>query len=92
MEGIDAKWVGVIAGVLTAGSLLPALIKMIREKKPDNVPLGMLIVLLGGVALWIYYGVLKSDWPIILTNCFSLLQNIIMIILRQVYKNKKTGK
>ncbi|MGB8195336.1 MAG: SemiSWEET family transporter [Chitinophagaceae bacterium] len=91
MEGIDAKWIGIIAGILTAGSLLPPLLKLIKDKKAEQVPLGMLIVLLAGVSLWIYYGILKSDWPIIITNCFSLLQNITMITLRQLYKTKKQG-
>lgn len=89
MEWIEPKWIGVIAGILTACSLLPPLIKLIRDKKPEQVPIGMLIVLLGGLSLWIYYGILRSDWPIILTNCFSLAQNITMISLRQVYKNKE---
>lgn len=88
MEWIDAKWVGIVAGILTTCSLLPPLIKLIREKKPEQVPIGMLVVLLGGLILWIYYGILRSDWPIILTNAFSVLQNITMITLRQVYKNK----
>ena len=88
MEWITPEWIGIAAGVLTSGSLLPPLIKLIRDKKPDQVPIGMLIVLLGGLSLWIYYGILKTDWPIIITNCFSLLQNLFMIILRQIYKKQ----
>lgn len=91
MEWLEPKWIGIIAGILTAGSLLPPLIKLIRDKEPDDVPIGMLSVLLLGVSLWIYYGILRSDWPIILTNSFSLLQNILMIVLRQVYKKKQEG-
>jgi MtN3 and saliva related transmembrane protein len=86
---IKPEWVGIVAGILTAGSLMPPLIKLIKEKKPDEVPIGMLIILLAGVSLWIVYGIMKSDWPIILTNGFSLAQNITMISLRQVYKQQK---
>lgn len=89
MEGIDAKWIGIVAGILTSCSLLPPLIKLIRDKKPEQVPIGMLIVLIGGLSLWTYYGILKEDWPIIVTNSFSLSQNILMIILRQIYKKRK---
>ncbi|HYF30343.1 MAG TPA: SemiSWEET family transporter [Chitinophagaceae bacterium] len=88
MEWIDAKWIGIVAGAFTACSLLPPLIKLIKDKKPDEVPIGMLIVLMGGLILWIYYGILRSDWPIIVTNSFSLLQNVTMITLRQIYKSK----
>jgi MtN3 and saliva related transmembrane protein len=88
MESIKPEWIGIAAGIFTSCSLLPPLIKLIKEKKPDEVPIGMLVVLLGGLSLWIYYGILKSDWPIIVTNCFSLLQNITMISLRQIYKKQ----
>lgn len=91
MDWIEPKWIGIVAGILTAGSLLPPLIKLIRDKEPDDVPIGMLSVLLLGVSLWIYYGILRSDWPIILTNGFSLMTNILMIVLRQVYKKKQSG-
>ncbi|RYZ56210.1 MAG: hypothetical protein EOO14_12505, partial [Chitinophagaceae bacterium] len=46
----------------------------------------MLFVLLTGVATWVVYGVLRSDLPIIITNSFSFLLNILMIILRIKYK------
>lgn len=91
LDWIEPKWIGIVAGILTAGSLLPPLIKLIRDKEPDDVPIGMLSVLLLGVSLWIYYGILRTDWPIILTNGFSLLTNILMIVLRQVYKKKQSG-
>jgi MtN3 and saliva related transmembrane protein len=83
------KWIGISAGVLTATSLIPPLIKLIREKKPETVPFGMLVVLLLGLALWIFYGILNRDWPIILTNGFSAMQNITMIVLRNKFKNEK---
>jgi MtN3 and saliva related transmembrane protein len=37
------------------------------------------------VSLWIYYGIMKDDYPIILTNAFSLLLNISLIFLRVKY-------
>ena len=58
LDWIEPKWIGIVAGILTAGSLLPPLIKLIRDKEPDDVPIGMLSVLLLGVSLWIYYGIL----------------------------------
>ncbi len=84
-----SKWIGITAGVLTATSLMPPLVKLIRDKKPEQVPLGMLSVLLVGLSLWIYYGILKDDWPLIITNCFSVMQNLTMIFLRHKYKTHK---
>ena len=83
------QYVGLAAGILTAASMIPPLVKLIKDKKPNEVPVGMLVVLFCGVSLWIVYGVLKMDWPIIITNAISLLQNILMMVLTYKYKNHK---
>lgn len=83
--------IGLIAGIFTALSLLPQLVKMLAEKKYDGISPGMLLILLVGLALWIVYGILKTDWPIILTNSFSFLVNFVMVVLRLRY-TRKTGR
>ena len=78
--------IGLAAGICTATSLLPQVIKTIREKKVENISLLMLIVLMTGLILWIIYGIKRNDIPIMVTNSFSLLVNITMIVLRIRYK------
>jgi MtN3 and saliva related transmembrane protein len=80
--------VGLFAGICTASSLLPQLIKTIKEKKAEDISKLMLAVLMLGVATWVVYGVLRSDMPIIVTNSFSLLLNIVMMVLRFKYSRK----
>jgi MtN3 and saliva related transmembrane protein len=81
--------VGIVAGILTASSLLPQVIKTLQEKKAAEVSKGMLLTLMSGVALWIFYGILRQDLPIIVTNSFSLSVNILMMTLRIKYGDKK---
>jgi MtN3 and saliva related transmembrane protein len=81
------KVVGMTAGVFTGASMLPQVVKMYKEKKASQVSLVMIIVLIVGLSLWTWYGFLKEDWPIIITNIFSLIVNIVMIILRFRYRN-----
>jgi MtN3 and saliva related transmembrane protein len=78
--------IGIAAGVLTASSLIPQVIKTLREKKAEDVSLAMLFVLQAGLILWILYGIKREDLPIIATNSFSLLVNITMVILRIRYR------
>lgn len=68
--------VGIAASVLTGASLLPQLIKTIREKKSQDISFTMLLVLFGGVGLWIWYGFLIRDWIIIISNGVSVLLNL----------------
>ena len=83
---IPASWIGIAAGVLTGTSLLPQLIKIIREKKANGVSAGMLIVLLAGLLLWVWYGIMRDDWPLIVTNAFSLIANVIILVLMFIYR------
>ena len=78
--------IGLAAGILTACSLLPQVFKTLKEKKAEDVSLIMLFVLQAGLVLWIVYGFKREDLPIIVTNCFTLLVNIVMVFLRIRYK------
>lgn len=82
------QWIGIIAGVLTACSMLPQLVKVIQKKEAEDISLKMLIVLMSGIALWVVYGFLKNDIPIIATNIFSLLVNITLTFFRVKYKKR----
>jgi MtN3 and saliva related transmembrane protein len=82
------QWIGIVAGVFTAMSLLPQLVKLIRSKKAEDISLFYLIILFFGLGLWIWYGFMRKDLPIIATNLFSLLVNISMIVFGVKYKRK----
>ncbi len=82
------KIVGISAGVFTAASLIPQVIKTIRKKTAEDVSFRMLALLSIGLGLWIWYGWLKKDWPVLFTNVFSLSTNTLLMILRAIYKKK----
>ena len=81
--------VGIGAGVMTAVSMLPQLIKIIKEKKADDVSIVMLVILNTGLILWSIYGFMRDDMPIIVTNCFSILLNITVLVLRIKFSGTK---
>jgi MtN3 and saliva related transmembrane protein len=77
---------GLAAGFCTSLSLLPQLIKLVRTKKSEDLSLFYLGLLLAGLALWIWYGVLRNDFPVIATNSVALILNLVIIILGIRYK------
>ena len=83
-----SKYIGIVAGILTSVSLLPQLIKIIKEKKAENISVPMLLILLFGLAGWAWYGILKKDYPIIITNGFSFIINSIIIGFSLKYKKR----
>ena len=46
-------YIGFFAGICTALSLLPQLLKIIREKKANAISYGMLSILMLGLISWI---------------------------------------
>lgn len=78
--------IGIVVGVLTSVAMLPQLIKVLREKNTEDLSLGMLIFLVTGLSLWIWYGILKTEWPIILSNAFAVFVNISLIICLIIYR------
>lgn len=84
--------VGLAAGICTSISLLPQLVKLVRDKKAEDISLFYLLILFAGLALWIWYGVLRDDLPILLTNGFSLVLNGVVIALGIRYKKAHRDK
>lgn len=77
--------IGLVAGTCTSSALIPQLVKTIKKKKAADISLFMLMVLLAGNSLWVYYGFARSIIPIIATNIFALILNIIMLALKIKY-------
>lgn len=83
---MDENILGIAAGVLTSISMIPQLIKVIKEKDAENLSWVMLSVLITGLALWVWYGFLKDELPIIISNSFAVLVNIILLVCFFIFK------
>ena len=59
-------------------------------KKANAISYGMLSILMLGLISWIAYGVIKTDYPIIVTNGLSLALNILIVIFTIKYKTSTT--
>jgi MtN3 and saliva related transmembrane protein len=80
--------IGIGASALTSTSLIPQLIKILKEKKSKDISIVMLAVLFAGLALWVWYGFVKDDLIIIISNAFALAVNLLIGILVIYYKPK----
>lgn len=85
---MNENLLGIIAGVLTSISMIPQLVKVIREKNVKDISLLMLLVLISGLSLWVWYGFIKNELPIILSNSFAVLVNISLLICYMIYDKK----
>ncbi len=65
--------IGNIAAILTTTSFLPQAIKTIKTKNTAGLSLPMYLLFVLGVTLWLIYGLLNKQIPIILGNSITLL-------------------
>jgi MtN3 and saliva related transmembrane protein len=61
-------WIGACAALLTSLSYIPQVQKAWPRGSTKDLSLHMLVVLTTGLLLWIGYGLLKSDWVIVVAN------------------------
>ena len=85
---MDKEVLGLIAGGITSVAMMPQLIKVIKEKNAEDISVAMLLVLITGLSLWVWYGILQNELPIILSNSFSVLVNITLLICCMMFKKK----
>jgi len=70
---------GYIAGTLTTICFIPQAYKIIRHKNVEGISLSMYIVFLSGVLLWLVYGLMLSNPPIIIFNVLTAALTSVII-------------
>lgn len=78
---------GLVAGACTTAAVTPQIWKAWKTKEVKDVSIGMYLVLITGLALWLVYGILQKDIPIIATNGTALLLNLFMLYLIFRYRH-----
>ena len=64
---------GLLAGSLTTIAFLPQVIRTWRTRSTADISLVMFLILCTGIALWLVYGLVRGDWPVIIANGFILV-------------------
>lgn len=65
-------WIGSIAGCLTTVAFVPQVYRIWRTRSARDVSLHTYVVFTIGVALWLVYGILRREPPIIAWNAVTL--------------------
>jgi len=74
--------IGLIAASLTTFAFLPQSIKAIRTRHTGDISLLMLIMLEVGIIIWIVYGFLERDIPLLAANSVSFVLITVTLILK----------
>ena len=78
--------IGLFAAACTTFSFLPQAIKVIKTKHTKDLSLGMYSIFTLGVLLWLIYGLLVKDLPLIIANIITLVFASTILIMKIRYK------
>ena len=59
---------GYVAGMVTVASFLPQVVRAWRTRQTRDLSLASLALLITAGSMWILYGALSRDWPVVATN------------------------
>jgi MtN3 and saliva related transmembrane protein len=78
-------WIGLAAGFLTTISFVPQIQKILKSRSAEDISRRMFLAIACGVALWLIYGIILGQWPIIIWNAVSLALAGTILFLKQKY-------
>jgi MtN3 and saliva related transmembrane protein len=77
-----ASYVGYAAGALTVVSYFPQAMRAWKTRKVDDLSWGMLGMLVVAGGLWIVYGVMSKQMPVILTNSGTVVLTAAILVAK----------
>jgi len=86
MEFTSVTIIGMIGASLTTVAFLPQAIKTIKTKNTRDLSLGMFVLSEMGVIMWLTYGILIGDIPIIFANIITFFLISTIIVMKIKYK------
>jgi MtN3 and saliva related transmembrane protein len=79
-------YVGYLAGILTVVSLVPQVLRTWRTKRTKDLSVRTFLLLITAGLLWVIYGALASDWPVIATNSGMVTLNGAILAAKLRYR------
>ena len=81
-----ATFIGLIAAFCTTWAFLPQVIKTIKSRDTKAISLSMYVIFTTGVFLWLIYGIMIRDIPIIVANIVTFILSAIVLTLKFKHK------
>ena len=77
--------IGLAAAALGGFSLFPQLLKVLKTKSTKDLSLGMTTLFCTSIFLWLVYGILMKNSPIIIANFFGFIEALIILLFKIKY-------
>jgi MtN3 and saliva related transmembrane protein len=80
MDYIDI--IGLTAAAMGGISLFPQVLKVLKTKSTKDISRETILILASSIFLWLIYGILLKNLPIVIANFFGLIQALIILFFK----------
>ena len=84
-----AAIVGGLATLCSTSSFVPQAWKVIRTRDTGSISKRMYVITVVGFSLWLTYGLLLWQWPLIVTNGICLALSAFILLMKLLPREKK---
>jgi MtN3 and saliva related transmembrane protein len=85
MEPFVIKLIGFAAATCTTMAYAPQAIKVWKTRSTGDISLGMFLVMVLGLALWLIYGLLSGDAPLVAANAITIVLAGVILVMKLRY-------
>jgi MtN3 and saliva related transmembrane protein len=79
---------GLVAGSFTTAAFFPQVIKTWKSRSAKDLSLGMFSLFCLGVTLWLVYGLIVKDIPVIVANMVTLMLASTLLFFKLRFKDQ----
>jgi MtN3 and saliva related transmembrane protein len=80
---------GYLAALASMASFVPQAWKVIHSRETKDISAGMYLLTVSAFALWLAYGVLQRQWPLVISNGVCLLLSAFILAMTLLPKAEK---
>ena len=82
---MDPTCIGMVAGALTSTAVIPQVVRTWRTRQARDLSIWQPLLLTVGMVLWLAYGIMMRDLPLIVANLFSIACYLVLITMKLVF-------
>lgn len=79
---------GLTAGFLTSVAVLPQVVRTWKRKQAHDISIWQPLILITGMSLWLAYGIVLNDTPLIAANTFSIVCYLVLLAIKIIYDRR----
>ena len=83
---------GYLAGFCTTVSFIPQVVRAWHTRHTDDLAWGWLVIFAMGLSLWLVYGLLLHNWPMIFANVVTLCLCGALMLMKLRFSSARTSE